>query len=414
MTKGITSILIGIAIDKGYIESEELTIAEVFKDPSPFDNKAFQKIRIKHLLTMSSGIDNQARDEHPFAEPSLLSLMLSNDWYREVNRSQLRYAPGKRFHYNSVNYHILSMIFSETTGMSAGEFADEYLFQPLGIEHFVWEKDPHGNNYGWGNLKLSMIDLSKIAYLLSNYGQWQNEQIISKTWIDKMFTTQIKSGWNPILNFGYGYGWFLPHGIKNNFFAGFGRGGQCIYIFPKEELIVLTYGNYDISKLIFDIAKLSKGKTRSLNIETQAYRRTYNFTTEEKTMNINETTMNSIVGEWIADSNIFNICHVHFKGLSPNKMEMFMESPLIKLNGEISYEGDHVISNNQYSGNAVKTRITIDKKKHLTIEFDEVSNINTFLITVKPSKNDDVLMLDLYEHVLFPRSYSICLRRNDT
>ena len=230
LTKSIMALLIGIAIDKGFIVNEEQVVGDVFKNNGYFKAEPFERIKIKHLLSMTSGLEciNRSTPEHPFAETSLLELMFAENWYEHLSKSQLARVPGEKFDYNSANYHILSMIITERTGMSAGQFAKKYLFESLGISDFAWESDPHGNNYGWGNLKLTLFDLSKIAYLLSNDGKWGAQEIVSKSWLEKMFTTQSKTGWNPVFSFNYGFGWFLPQGIINGFYAGLGRGGQCI------------------------------------------------------------------------------------------------------------------------------------------------------------------------------------------
>lgn len=92
--------------------------------------------------------------------------------------------PGTRFEYCNGSSFLLSAIITETTGMSALEFAKKYLFGPLGITDVIWPTNPQGINIGWGELSMLPHDLAKIGYLYLWGGQWDGEQIVPSSWVE--------------------------------------------------------------------------------------------------------------------------------------------------------------------------------------------------------------------------------------
>ena len=141
-TKSLTSSLIGIAIDKGYIESVEQPILDFFPEYSVANldaNKA--AMTLEDLLTMSSGFEcNNADVDAP--------MLASPDSVRFALDLPMAAEPGTRYVYCNANVHLLSAIIQKTTGMSALAFAQEHLFGPLGVSDAIWLSDPQGNNIG--------------------------------------------------------------------------------------------------------------------------------------------------------------------------------------------------------------------------------------------------------------------------
>jgi CubicO group peptidase (beta-lactamase class C family) len=131
--------------------------------------------------------------------------LMSKDWVKYILGLPLQFNPSEKFDYNSSNTHILSAILTRATGMKASVFAQKYLFDQLGIKEYIWEEDSNGNNFGSGNLYLNPYDMGKIGYLILNNGQWGNQQIISKSWLEEALTRYTK------LDYGYYYGylWYI-------------------------------------------------------------------------------------------------------------------------------------------------------------------------------------------------------------
>jgi CubicO group peptidase (beta-lactamase class C family) len=224
-TKSFTSSLIGIAIDKGYIEGVEQPVLDFFPERTVANldaNKA--AMTVEDLLAMRSGFKciNQP------TEVTLSEMWASPDWSQFTLDLPMAAEPGARYVYCSPNVHLLSVIIQETTRMSALAFAQEHLFGPLGVSDVIWPSDPQGNNWGWGDLKLAPHDMAKLGYLFLNKGLWDGQQVVSAAWVKA-----ATSGGS------YGYLWWLkPSGT---YFAT-GRGGQEIWVLPDRDMVVVMTG----------------------------------------------------------------------------------------------------------------------------------------------------------------------------
>jgi len=159
VTKSITSTLIGLAIQKGYLRDVQQPVLSLFPN-HPFANQDERKHRItlEHLLTMESGWDCGFEAK----EARLFEMRRSDDWLQFMLDLSMIAEPGTRFAYCSGNPHVLSIILSQTTGTNALAFARRELFEPLGIHDVSWPADPRGNNHGWGDLQLHPRDMAWI------------------------------------------------------------------------------------------------------------------------------------------------------------------------------------------------------------------------------------------------------------
>jgi len=238
VTKSIMSILVGIAIDKGYIKSIEDRVLDYLpRSYNQYVDERKKDLRINHLLTMKSGL--------PSIEGGInaLKMMLSNgDWVKFILNLPLECEPGEKFVYNSANSHLLSAIITNVTCMSTLDFAEKFLFGPLEIKEVYWEKDNKGFNFGGGNLFMSLYDLAKIGYLLLNNGVWDSKIIVSKQWIEQ----SLKSYYEWVYGFHYGYLWYLKK-EKNEItdkeyivYSASGACGQKIYVIPDLDIVIVT------------------------------------------------------------------------------------------------------------------------------------------------------------------------------
>jgi CubicO group peptidase (beta-lactamase class C family) len=233
-TKSVTSILIGIAIDKGYIKSEDQLVSSFFPEIK-LTGKGFETLSIKDLLTMTSGFDCGSSNEDSLFN----KLFLSDNWPKFIFDIPFVANPGQQFSYCSCNYYLLAEIIYRATGLSPEDFAKKYLFKDLGIKSFYWSKNDHGINYGWGDLALKPYDLAKIGQLLLDDGKWNNKSIISADWVkkSKSMNTVFSNG------NGYGYGFWID---KDHSWNAEGRGTQRLHIDSiHRAIIILTAGGLD-------------------------------------------------------------------------------------------------------------------------------------------------------------------------
>jgi len=217
-TKSITSLLIGIAIDHGYIDNVNQTLLDFFPDLlESTDSKS--QITIEHLLTMTSGIPDEIDDNSNDVQ-NILNLILLDE-------------PGEYFYYSSSACHILAAIIDRSTEMKVEEFAEEFLFKPIGISHdnWFWEVDSNEINIGGWGILMTPRAMARIGLLCLNNGTWNETQVISADWIEKSTTSDNEEAF-------FGYLWW----IEPNYYYAAGIFGQCVYMYPEERIIVVFTG----------------------------------------------------------------------------------------------------------------------------------------------------------------------------
>ena len=131
--------------------------------------------------------------------------------------------------------------------MNPRDFAEQYLFRPLGIKDAKWMTDPDGIPYGAGGFPLTPRDMAKLGYLYLRNGLWDGKQIVSAEWVQK--STQKHSDVPVNTHFGYGYHWFTWNTMDG--YAALGSGGQIILVIPKYDLVIVTTAHTEES--IFEL-----------------------------------------------------------------------------------------------------------------------------------------------------------------
>lgn len=232
VTKSVMTTLIGIAAEQGKLGLED-NLVSFFPDRTIADlDERKQAITVRHLVSMSSGLDCSADED----EKTLKEMVASPDYVQFVLDRQVSWSPGEQFVYCSPAIHLLSPILQQATGMPALDFARKYLFEPLGIHDAMWERDPQGYYDGWGDISLRPQDMAKIGFLFLHNGQWDGQQIVSSQWIEQATQAHMDTGRDP-----YGYGWWIDPAVEGAYRAD-GRGGQYIFILPKWNMVVVTTG----------------------------------------------------------------------------------------------------------------------------------------------------------------------------
>jgi CubicO group peptidase (beta-lactamase class C family) len=237
VTKSFTSTLVGIAIDKGHIESVDQPILDLFPDRTVANDSADKRaMTIENLLTMRSGFECISESEAgTVGGGTQAEMMASPDWIQFTLDLPMAEAPGTRFNYCNSNPHLLSATIQETTGLAALAFAQKYLFEPLGIYNTYWPSDPQGNNHGWGDMYLTPYDMAKLGYLYLHKGLWDGQQVLSPAWVTAATSFQTNTH-----EYFYGYlWWLLPSG---EYYYADGRDGQRIFVFPDKDTVVVTTG----------------------------------------------------------------------------------------------------------------------------------------------------------------------------
>lgn len=247
VTKSILSILVGVAIDKGFIKNTEQNVLEFFpKYVLKKREKTIQRVTIRHLLTMTAPFK--------FKSEPYTKVYSSEDWTKSV----LDLLGGKNlsedFKYTTIGLQVLSGILTNATGKSILDFASENLFSPLDIktpdnlrihnkeEHFSflkdkyvngWVIDPKGANTAGWELTLTTKDMVKIGQLFLNKGKWNNIQVISSKWLNE--STKKHSQFNDLA---YGYLWWIIDDQEKKCFSAIGDGGNIIYVDQLKNITI--------------------------------------------------------------------------------------------------------------------------------------------------------------------------------
>jgi len=239
VTKSVTSALIGIALDKGYLNSVDQKLVDFFPEYITDESDPMkQGISLRHLLTMSAGFKWNDRG------PSMRNWYLSSNWVKSAIQLPQENTPGETFKYNSSTSHLLSAILSKSSETSTLDFAKQYLFKPLGIQSAYWHEDQQGYHIGGFGLGLSARDLAKFGFLYLNDGYWNGRNIVSESWVNKSTSQQIQAFSHPIYGkFGYGYQWWVKKVDGCKSYRAWGRRGQFIVVVPELDLVIAVTSN---------------------------------------------------------------------------------------------------------------------------------------------------------------------------
>lgn len=244
ITKSISSALIGIAINEKYIKGVEEPIDQFFPEFSHlFEDSRKREIKIKHILTLTSGFDWDEKS-HPYSDSrnSEYNQVRSGNWIKYVLERPMRNDPGMKWEYNTGSVHLLSGILRKQTGKVTDKFAEEYLFKPLKIREYEWNKDPQGNpctGGTHGGLRIKTRDIAKIGYVFLNDGQWKGQQVVPKEWVDVSTAVHIRPPkYNPM-----GFLWWrssvVINGKRIDSIYSAGYGGQSLTLVPELNLIIV-------------------------------------------------------------------------------------------------------------------------------------------------------------------------------
>ena len=246
-TKSIVSLLMGIAIDRGFIKDENEPVSRYFPQYFKKEDTLKSSVTIKHLLTMSAGFKWEEMTSSTDAGNDNLNMFNSGDWLKYALSRPIETKPFTEFNYNSGYPMIVAGIIEKSAKMTIEEFAKKYLFEPLGINEYRWLKDSKGFCHAGGGLFLKPGDMLKIGMLVMNNGNFKNRQLISDGWINKTMCSYLPTDFDIST---YGYFWWLREmrtgeGKTTKVISAEGAGGQRLYLFPEYQLIIaFTERNY--------------------------------------------------------------------------------------------------------------------------------------------------------------------------
>ena len=239
VTKAITTALIGIAIEEGYIDNVHQKVVEFIP---AFAKDERRNITLEHLLQMTSGLNFE--DKRTLFK--LSSVYYTKNLEHYITKVKLKHKPGTKFAYKSIDTQILSLCLEKAIGRSVVDYLREKLWNPLQMEYdaYITLDSKQGSARMYGGLAACARDLAKFGRLYLNNGSWNGNQIIPENWIAKSsMPTSDGGGW-----WGYATGWWLHDEytdrnlLEKQDFAAIGYNGQYVYVNPEANIVIVRQG----------------------------------------------------------------------------------------------------------------------------------------------------------------------------
>jgi CubicO group peptidase (beta-lactamase class C family) len=236
ITKSITGTLIGMAIDDGLLTLDS-TIGDLIPDLIPAGaDPITSAITVENLLTMTAGWAWDIHADYP-------TIIAADNWAELTLGLPVAYDPGSFYAYNTGGSHLLSVIIETITGDDTIRFADQRLFEPLGINRPRWERSPEGIVCGGFGLQLTPRDLARFGLLALRSGEWNGSRIVSADWFSTATTYQSTGDSTGFAAYGYQW-WVMPESPYRAYF-GLGFGSNYLYIAPDLDLVVVVLKGFE-------------------------------------------------------------------------------------------------------------------------------------------------------------------------
>lgn len=239
--KSILAICVGICIDKGWIKSIEEPVFHYLKEFDGSRDPYHKMLKIKHLLTMTSGIYwNGGIHYHC---PMWEQCIRSKDFVEYISNIAMKDIPGTVFVYKEWDITLLSAVIGKAAGRNSYEVCKEYLYEPLKIVSNAWYTGFDGVCYTIPSVSfqgmnaveeeaksdLSARDIAKLGFLFLDFGIYQGKRIVSKEWVQQVLTPCS-------CNKEYGMLWWLGE----NFYGCRGFGGQEMTVLPEKRIVFVV------------------------------------------------------------------------------------------------------------------------------------------------------------------------------
>ena len=258
-SKSVTSLLVGLAIQNGKLESAEQKIMDFFEDKQPIRNPDVRKqaITLEDLLSMSSILECNDWNQHSRGNEERMYII--EDWVQFTLNLPVRGTPpweqkpedspyGRRFSYCTAGTFLLGAIVERASGRQLEAVADEWLFEPLSFGPLQWSESPLGVAMGGGGLRMRSIDMLKLGQLLADGGRWQEQQVVSADWIEQSLQPRAVINQSTVREYGYLW-WQFHFTVNERLFvthAAAGNGGNYVFVNPELNLVtVITSQAYN-------------------------------------------------------------------------------------------------------------------------------------------------------------------------
>lgn len=242
VSKSVTSILVGAAIQDGDIKSMGDLVTDYIHE---LRGSAYEGVTIRQLMTMTSGVKYSVEDDmdprsdvyslwYPVLESGVSPVV---SYMRRMPRAD---QPGTKYNYSTADTHLAGILVSNAVGKLLSEYLSEKLWQPYGMEEdAVWTVDAAGYEHAGGGLAMSLRDLARFGQFMLEGGKAGGVQVLPPDWLAEATSAQVifPSGSDRYDRIGYGYFWYISKdGYDHSGFA-----GQWILVYPKDKVVIAIH-----------------------------------------------------------------------------------------------------------------------------------------------------------------------------
>lgn len=245
LSKSFTSTAVGLAVAEGRLSVDDLLLS-FFPDEAPAGgpDANLAKMRIRHLLSMSTGHDQDTTER--------LRANSHGDWIKAFLALPVEHTPGTHFVYNSGASYMLAAVVQKLTGTKLVDYLKPRLFDPLGIENAAWETSPQGINFGGWGLSVKTEDIARFGQLYLQKGIWEGARILSEAWVEEATSKQVMNGKKPNSDWEQGYGyqfWRCRYGA----YRGDGAFGQYCVVLPAQDAVLAITSAVDDMQAVLNV-----------------------------------------------------------------------------------------------------------------------------------------------------------------
>lgn len=238
--KSFASALLGIAINKGYIKDQNLSLNS-FYNLKNYNNYSTSKDRItlESLLTMSSSFDgSDMNQDSPGNEEKMYQADNWVDFALNLSIDETKNS-NKRWDYFTAGVIILGDVINKSVPNGLENFAAENLFKPLEISQYRWQYTPQKIPNTAGSLQLRSLDYAKFGQLYKNQGNWNGNQILSKGWVQESLSHKIKVSEDEYYGYLFWNKVYKVNDTEYEVYYSSGNGGNRIFIFKNQPIVIV-------------------------------------------------------------------------------------------------------------------------------------------------------------------------------
>ena len=237
ITKSVSSMLLGAAIQDGFIKSVNDPVTKYLPELS---GSNYDKISIKHILQMSSGIEWNEDYDDPYSDVNLAAGLNSSNLYKYLSKLEVENKPARKFNYNTAESNLIGGIVRSAVGRNLSHYLEKKIWQPFGMESDAhWALDSTFlDELGGCCIYATLRDYARVGMFALNQGKLKDgTEVLPKKWIKD--STKASKAYRY-----YGYQWWLSGPPYESFYAQ-GIFGQMIWIDPPTQTIIVMHSAWD-------------------------------------------------------------------------------------------------------------------------------------------------------------------------